>query len=38
MQYIEDHSKLHNIYYDPIIGDEYSSAYRSVVKEAVYVA
>ena len=28
--------ELHNIFYDPFIGDGDSSTYRSVVKEAIY--
>ena len=28
--------ELHNIFYDPFIGDGDSSAYRIVVKEAIY--
>ena len=28
--------EVHNIFYDPFIGDEDSSTYRSVVKEAIY--
>ena len=28
--------QLHNIFYDPFIGDGDSSTYQSVVKEAIY--
>ena len=28
--------ELHNIFYDPFIGEGDSSAYQSVVKEAIY--
>ena len=29
-------AELHNIFYDPFIGDGDSSSYQSVVKEAIY--